>query len=139
MDKPKQESEMRVVCWFLFLLLSSCGVESEISSQSDKNGDGVDDNIEIVVEEGVTIREVVTNHKGTKVQCRLNDLIKDLQEEVQVFIEFEGVEIERGVFKNAKAPVNFDFYNPPVPGNLLCVIEFAGAEFESSPHPIAPQ
>lgn len=128
---------MRVAFLCFFIFMTACGMPTEISETiSDGSGDGKDIP---VVEDAVFIREVVTNHKGTKVQCRLNPLLVDLEEIFPVFIEFDGVEIERSVFKNEKAPVNFSFYNPSIAGNLICVVEFADAEFESSPLYIEPQ
>jgi hypothetical protein len=72
------------------------------------------------------------------VQCRLNALLVDTAADIPVFIEFEGVLIEKRVFKNAKAPVNFGLFKPNKSGSLLCVIEFAGAEFASEPLLLAP-
>ncbi len=116
-------------CILYCFLFTGCGLSTEISDSSsdDSSGD------ETTIERAVDIIEVNTNSTGTIVHCDLNDIFKDIDEDIPVFIEFDGVEIQRKVFPSGSARVPFQRYNPPEDGNIVCVIVYADAEFESEP------
>ncbi len=124
---------MRVCISLVLLLLCGCGLEQEVAT--DVNPSGGD---QANLEDAVFIRKVSENNKGVRTQCRLNSILISDKEDIVVFIEFEGEEIQRSVFKNSKAPINFGFFNPGTAGYLICVIQYANAEFESDPLWVEP-
>ena len=112
------------------LSLAACGLQTEVESSAVDPNDLPDGPS---VEDAVFISQISVTPQGIQVLCRLNDILHDLNEDIPVFIEFEGQVIESKVFQNGKATVPFKHYNPPQDGNLICVIQFADAEFESQP------
>ena len=128
---------MKFLFLFILLLSAGCGIQAEApasaSEGSSPDGNAGDpDNPDNSVGSAVYIREVNTNHMGTIVHCRLNpDLPFDSS--IPVFIEFEGIRVETKAFPSVNANVPFARFNPPYDGNIVCVIEYVGAEFESEP------
>ena len=114
------------VFYFVFISLSlglsGCGVDSSIPSgvQSSPSEN----------QRAVIISRVVQTGTGSVVTCELNEAIVDLDMTVPLFLEYEGTEIQRVNLTN-QAEFTFNEYNPPTTGNIVCVVEFADAEFES--------
>ena len=114
------------------LVFAGCKIQNKMESNSsviDEN----DPDLGPRVEDAVYITEVASTPAGSVVQCRLNPILVDVPEDIPVFIEFEGVEIERKVFRNEKQPITFAPFEAPFAGELICVVEFVDAEFESQP------
>ena len=107
-----------------------CGIEAESPESLSSGGDAGDD--VTVISRAVYIEEVNSNVMGTKVLCRLHEDFP-FGEPITVFIEFEGTPIETKSFPSANATVPFDRYRPAIDGEIFCVIEFSGAQFESEP------
>ncbi len=124
---------MRVCISLVLLLLCGCGLEQEVATDVIPSGGDAS------LEDAVFIRKISENDKGVRTQCRLNPILISDTDDIVVFIEFEGEEIQRSRFINSKAPINFAFFNPDAAGNLICVIQYANAEFESAPLWIEPR
>ncbi len=112
---------------FFLVSLSACGVLSESINEEPVTPKKP----EPEYEEAVFIEKINSNKRGTKVRCRLNTLLIEHNDDIPVFIEFEGERIETKSFPSKQASVPFDFFQPDSEGYLKCVIEFADAEFES--------
>lgn len=106
-----------------FIILPSCAIESSIPSGEATPSIGV--------ERAVTISQVITSGTGHSVTCLVNEALVDPSITVDLFLEFEGSEVQRTTMSNQE---NFTFneYNPPTDGNILCVVVYSGAEFESA-------
>ena len=116
---------LRVYSFFKFLIclsLAGCGIESTIPSQSDT---GPSES-----QRAVAISQVVQTGTGSIITCELNSAIVDPDTTIPLFLEYEGVEIQRIDLTN-QTEFTFNEYNPPADGEILCVVEYADAEFES--------
>ncbi len=105
-----------------FSYLSGCGVKSSIPSGSaDPTSES---------ERAVAIVQSVKTATGTVITCELNESLVSPSINISIFLEYEGTEIERSTLNN-EATFTFAEYNPPADGEIVCVVEFADAEFES--------
>ncbi len=116
---------MRVFSLFfrmtLALHLCGCGIESSVPSDAAPSSE---------VERAVFITNIQKTATGSIVTCQLNESLVSPGVQVPIFLEFDGVEIQRTTLEN-QADFVFAEYNPPSHGTIVCVVEFAEAEFES--------
>ena len=119
---------MRTYVVFLLLggMLSSCGIESSITATTDQPSQA---------ERAVFITNIEVSATGSTVTCELNDALVSPDVEIPLFLEYEGNMIQQITLIN-EASFTFNEYNPPAGGNIVCVVEFANAEFESEPSSI---
>lgn len=110
-----------VLLTFFALLASGCGIESTVPATSTEPS---------TTERAVMIQSVSVSGTGSTVTCILNDALVGPGVEIPIFLEFEGDEIQRVTIEN-QSTYTFSEYNPPTDGNIMCVVEFANAEFES--------
>ncbi len=103
------------------LILCSCGIESTVPSDAAPSSEA---------ERAVFITNVTVTASGSIVTCELNDALISPGVQVPIFLEYQGTEIERTMLEN-EADFTFAEYNPPTDGDIVCVVEFADAEFES--------
>lgn len=117
----------RLQVYVFFLLLSGCGIESTIP-----------ENLNLPSEPDVQTGDQIVNVSnldydigGVEVSCNINGDLLSPSLAIEVFIEFDGVEIERVSQTNVSQYV-FTRFTPAASGELRCVVEYASAEFESS-------
>ena len=111
----------------LFLTLSACGItkrDAPLKVKPDKDDP-------LSSERAVFIEEVYTDSSGSEILCRLNSELVGIGRDIPVFIEFEGTKVETKIFPNSHDTVPFSRYKPPHEGELVCVIDFSGTEFDS--------
>lgn len=116
-----------VIIILFSLLLCSCGIESNVPSSSTEPSQA---------ERAVFITRIVTSASGSTITCELNDALVSPEVEIPLFLEYEGTMIQQTTLMN-QAEFTFNEYNPPSVGNVVCVVEFANAEFESTPSTIS--
>lgn len=120
------------VCKFLIslVLLTGCGLESSIPVEGGGTGDSQ-------FERAVEIFSISATATGKLITCQLNPSIVSPTKAVEVFLEFEGTEVERMTLTN-ESFYTFSEYDPPRSGNIMCVAVYANAEFESEAESITP-
>ncbi len=69
--------------------------------------------------------------------CELNEALVMPGLRVPVFIEFDGVMIERVDLENQSSHT-FNQFTPAYTANLVCVVEYASAQFESERQAVNP-
>ncbi len=112
---------LRILALFSLLLQARCGIETSVPS-GDTNS--------VIAERAVVISEVYETGTGNIVTCELNSVLVSPGLEIPLFLEYQGEEVQRTTLEN-ETSFTFDEYNPPETGNVVCVVEFASAEFES--------
>ncbi len=110
-----------VIVFILLSLLSGCGLESTVPSEQSSSPSR---------ERAVFISNIEETPSGSIVTCALNEVLVSDNMEVPLFLEFEGVMVERVILTNQGA-FSFHAYDPPADGMVVCVVELADAEFES--------
>lgn len=114
---------------FVLLLLSSlfaaCGIDSSIPSDAPVQE----------AERAVAITSIQVSATGSTVTCVLNDAIVNPGVSVPLFLEFNGTIVETTTLTNQDT-FTFNEYNPTADGTIVCVVEFADAEFESETSPL---
>jgi hypothetical protein len=110
-----------IVFILLGLLLSGCGLESTVPSEQSSSPSR---------ERAVFISSIEETPSGSVVTCALNEVLVSDNMEVPLFLEFEGVMVERVILSN-QGLFSFHAYDPPSDGRIVCVVELADAEFES--------
>ncbi len=112
---------MGIVLFILTFILAGCGIESTMPADSS---------MQPSIEKAVFITEVTSTDSGTVVTCTLNEALLSPDLSIPMFLEHEGEMIERVILQN-QPDFTFSPYQPTRAGAVVCVIEFAEAEFES--------
>lgn len=105
----------------LFSAVSGCGIETAIEGDVEPSYE---------TERAVFISKIEVSPSGSTVTCTLNTALISPDVTVPLFLEYRGSEVERTVLTN-QSSYTFAEFNPPTDGNIVCVVEFADAEFES--------